>query len=138
MNTWSELRRDMPPPGYRDHERGPSGEGYGGSPRRFTQMQDRNLSESSEEDEEDELAQEEEQEERRNVHGQGADPRLRKGPEVDEGLSEDEGDTTVTMKSGPRRRSETNASTTSNLRVGFNSLLNPEDRKAEGRVKEER
>ncbi len=43
----------------------------------------------------------------------------------------------MTMKSGPRARSATTTSTTSGLRVGFNSLLNPEERRGDGRVKEE-
>jgi len=109
-------------------------------------MQDRHLSESSaEEEEEDELQHEEEHVGRREMKVERSEPRLRrtearsslKESASGGGSSEDEGDTTVTMKSGPRPRRPTDASTTSNLRVGFNSLLNPEDRKADERVKEE-
>lgn len=146
MNTWTEMRRgEMAPPGYRDYERGPPGDHYGmsGSPRRFTQMQDRRVSESSGEEEEDEL--EEEPTGRKGVKPERSDPRLRradadsvtKGSTSGGEPSEDEGDTTVTMKTGPRPRSETSASTTSNLRAGFGSLLNPDDRRPDHRTKEE-
>ncbi|KAJ1570598.1 hypothetical protein NDA11_001653 [Ustilago hordei] len=147
MNTWSERRRgEMTPPGYREYERGPPPEHYGtqGSPRRFTQMRERRLSESEEEeeeeDEEDELQEEEEQ-----VSSERSDSRQRRrdtdsttkrSPSGGKS-SEDEDDTTVIMKTGPRPRSETNASTSSNLRVGFNSLLNPDDRKSDNRLKDE-
>ena len=146
MNTWSERRRgEMPPPGYREYERGPPPEHYGmqGSPRRFTQMRERRLSESEEEEkeeEEDELREEEEQ-----VSSERSDSRQRrrdtdsttKRSPLGGRSIEDEDDTTVTMKTRPRPRSETNASTTSNLRVGFNSLLNPDDRKSDNRLKDE-
>lgn len=142
MNTWTEMRRgDMPPPGHRDYERGPPLEGYGmsGSPRRFTQMRERRLSESSaEEEEEDELLHEDEQSasqqprikaEREDARLQRADvDSLPRGSTSAGGSSEDEADKTVTMRSGPRPRSTTSASSTSNLRAGLNSLLNPEDR----------
>ncbi|KAJ9476630.1 Zinc finger protein CRM3 [Pseudozyma hubeiensis] len=151
MNTWTEMRGgNMPPPGYRDYERGAPVEGYGmsASPRRFTQMRERRLSESSaEEEEEDELLHEDEQPETRPDHKtERADPQLRRA-EVDSlprgstsggGSSEDEADTTVTMRSGPRPRSTTSGSATSKLRAGFNSLLNPESHQPEASVKDER
>lgn len=144
MNTWSEMRRgEMPPPGYREYERGPHAEQYGmqGSPRRFTQMRERRLSESEEdEEEEDELREDEEhvKSERSDSHSRRRDADLvTKGSTSGGGSSEEEGDTTVTMKTGPRPRSETSASTTSNLRRGFNSLLNPDDRKSDVRLKDE-
>ena len=150
MNTWTEMRRgEMPPPGYRDYDRGgPAADAYGtaGSPRRFTQMQDRRLEESSgEEEEEDELRYEEEHTDKPDVRAEQSKPRRRrgdadsatKGSASGGGTSEDEGDITVTIKTGTRPRSETSASTTSNLRVGFDSLLNPEDKKSDSRVKQE-
>ena len=142
MNSWTEMRRgEMPPPGYRDYERGPPPDAHGmsGSPRRFTQMRERHLSESSaEEEEEDELLHEDEvpdrppsiKSERTQDRFAGGDASASQG-----GSSEDEADRTVTMKSGPRPRSGTGASTTSNLRAGFTSLLNPEERQPEGRVR---
>jgi hypothetical protein len=151
MNTWSELRREMGPPGYmREYDRGAGPEAYdvARSPRRFTQMQDRRLSESEEEEEEeeeDELRYEQESVgSRRSANMEPFDSRLHRAehsPTKESasagGSSEEEGDTTVTMKSGPRARSATTTSTTSGLRVGFNSLLNPEERRGDGRVKEE-
>ncbi|SPO21150.1 related to putative C2H2 zinc finger protein flbC [Ustilago trichophora] len=147
MNTWTEMRRgEMPPPGYREYDRVPPGDQYGmsGSPRRFTQMQDRRLSESSgEEEEEDELLHDNEQPGRKGMKSERSQGRkadadsVTKGSTSGGGSSEDEGDTTVTMKTGPRPRSTTSASTTSNLRAGLGSLLNPEERKPDSRVKEE-
>ncbi|GAK62103.1 uncharacterized protein PAN0_001d0300 [Moesziomyces antarcticus] len=152
MNTWTELRREMGPPGYmREYDRGAGPEAYdvARSPRRFTQMQDRRLSESEEEEEEEEeedgLRYEQESVgSRRSANMEPFDSRLHRAehsPTKESasagGSSEEEGDTTVTMKSGPRARSATTTSTTSGLRVGFNSLLNPEERRADGRVKEE-
>ncbi|TKY90778.1 hypothetical protein EX895_000776 [Sporisorium graminicola] len=139
MTTWTEMRRgEMPPPGYRDYERGgPAEEPYAasGSPRRFTQMREHHLSESSaEEEEEDELLHEDDPP-TRDVKSERDAPRsITRGS----GSSEDEADRTVTLKSGPRPRSATSASTTSNLRAGFTSLLNPENARGEARVQEER
>ncbi|CDU24171.1 related to putative C2H2 zinc finger protein flbC [Sporisorium scitamineum] len=144
MNTWTEMRRgEMPPPSYREYERGgPAAEPYmSGSPRRFTQMREHHLSESSaEEEEEDELLHEDEPPARpeRGAQLRRADAdSMTRGSVSGGGSSEDEPDKTVTMKSGTRPRSATSASTTSNLRAGFTSLLNPEEGKAEARVKEE-
>ncbi|SNX81884.1 related to putative C2H2 zinc finger protein flbC [Melanopsichium pennsylvanicum] len=147
MNTWTEMRRgEMPPPGYQDYERGPVADHYGisGSPRRFTQKQTRRLEESSGEDEEekDELLHEEEHQAFKPEHSESysrdKDVNSAAHGSISGGASsEDEGDTTVTMESGPRPRSTTNASTTSNLRAGFGSLLNPEGNRSDSQVKEE-
>lgn len=151
MNAWTEMRGGhMPPPGYRDYERGPSNDGYNvsGSPRHFTQMQERRLSESSaEEEEEDELLHEDDLAARQTADKAERTDGLVQRAEVTslsrdslsrDGSSEDEADTTVTMRKGPRPRSTTSASVTSNLRAGFNSLLNPEDHMSEDRFKDER
>ncbi len=82
--------------------------------------------------EEDELLNEDEAPSRPSTDSNRADVHSRR-VEVDSvtktsasggGSSEDEADRTVTMKSGPRARSTTNASTTSSLRAGVTSLLN--------------